>query len=90
MDSVRSHREVLIEELGRISTVGMYSAYFCRRKHNDIRTIGGKPFPNRRLASQIQFRPRSQQQIIEPALLKSAHNSGTHHAAMPGHKDSGS
>ena len=90
MDGIRSHRKVLIEELGGISTVGMNPAYLCRRKHNNIRPSGGKPLMDRRLASQIQFRSRSQQQMIEPALLKSAHNSGTHPAAMTGHKDSGS
>jgi hypothetical protein len=68
----------------------MNPAHFRRRKHNDIRPIGRKPLMDRRLASQIQFRSRSQQQIIEPSLLKSAHNSGTHHTAMTGHKDSGS
>ena len=89
VDDIGLDHQVFINELGRISIVGMYTAdsggseinliwLFCREKGVD-----------RSLAGKVEFSMSSGDDVSSPLTLKSSHDSGTDHATVASDVDLG-
>jgi hypothetical protein len=87
VDDIGGDQEIIVEEVGRQSIVGVDASHTARAEKNDLRPMRFHPIPNCGLASQVQpASPRIAQQVTR-FTAESPHDSASDHSVLAGDPD---
>ena len=89
VDQVALDDQVLVDEVGSVSVVGMDAADLGRCDENVIRLFLGHELVHRLLAGQVELLARAGDDPGVASLFKPADDGRAHHAAVTGDEDLG-